>query len=157
MRVRALLLATAVGTTVWLTGCGSGEPATPVASQGSTPSAEEAANQAALESAGVDLEDVDWSDKTSSPDVEVDAVDNNFKAQYTEVKAGAKITFRNDGRNEHNVVPVLKGGTPDISTADFQPGTETTITFDKPGDYAYYCSLHGTKTKGMTGAIRVVK
>ena len=30
-------------------------------------------------------------------------------------------------------------------------------TLTEPGDYAYYCSLHGTATKGMTGAIRVLE
>ncbi len=28
--------------------------------------------------------------------------------------------------------------------------------FDEPGEYAYYCTLHGTETAGMVGTIRVV-
>jgi plastocyanin len=28
---------------------------------------------------------------------------------------------------------------------------------DEPGDYAYYCSLHGTPTAGMIGGLRVVE
>ena len=44
-----------------------------------------------------------------------------------------------------------------IEASQFQPGTEQTVTFAKAGDYAYYCSLPGDKTKGMIGAIRVLQ
>ena len=27
---------------------------------------------------------------------------------------------------------------------------------DEPGEYAYYCSIHGTKTAGMTGTVTVL-
>jgi plastocyanin len=43
-----------------------------------------------------------------------------------------------------------------IEIADLQPGDASSITFDEPGEYPYYCSLHGTTTKGMVGAIRVL-
>ena len=65
------------------------------------------------------------------------------------------MTFRNDGRNDHNVIPIDPTSFAAIEADQFEPGTEKAITFPKPGDYPYYCSLHGTKTKGMIGAIRV--
>ena len=52
---------------------------------------------------------------------------------------------------------------PGATMFDFQPGSEVKATFGKlstfnaPGYYRYYCSLHGSPTKGMVGAIRVVK
>ena len=30
------------------------------------------------------------------------------------------------------------------------------MVFDEPGEYPYYCTLHGTETAGMVGTIRVV-
>jgi plastocyanin len=104
---------------------------------------------------GPDLSSVTFEDQTGAATVEVDAVDNTFKAEYIEVSAGTKVTFRNDGRNDHNVIPTETGGFGAIQADAFEPGTEQTVTFATPGDYPYYCSLHGTKTKGMIGAIRV--
>lgn len=106
--------------------------------------------------AGVDLSTASFEDQTSTDEPEVDALDNVFKAKFVEVRAGAEVTFRNDGRTVHNVLPVDEDGFAAVEVADFEPGAEATITFDEPGDYAYYCSLHGTTTKGMVGAVRAV-
>jgi plastocyanin len=108
-------------------------------------------------SSGVDLSSTKFTDMTTQDAVVVDAVDNSFRPRYIEVKAGTTVTFRNDGRNPHNVLAVEKGAFEDVETADFKPKAEAKITFDEPGDVPYYCSLHGTKTKGMTGAVRVVE
>jgi plastocyanin len=104
---------------------------------------------------GPDLSGVAFEDQSGETAVQVDAVDNAFKPEYVQVSAGTTVTFRNDGHNEHNVIPTITGGFEAIEADRFEPGTEQTITFAKPGDYPYYCSLHGTKTKGMIGAIRV--
>jgi plastocyanin len=104
---------------------------------------------------GPDLSSVTFEDRTAATSVQVDAVDNAFKPEYVTVKAGTTVTFRNDGRNEHNVIPTISGGFAAIQADQFKPGTEQPVTFATPGDYPYYCSLHGTKTKGMIGAIRV--
>jgi len=150
MRIRGLVLA--ISLTIVVTACGgSGEKASSISDQSTETSAP------ALAAAGVDLSKVDFYDSTADDPAEVDAVDNTFDHQYTEIKAGTTVSFRNDGHNEHDIVPVLKDSFDGVKTEDFEPGTETKITFDKPGDYPYYCSLHGTATKGMNGAIRVVK
>jgi plastocyanin len=75
---------------------------------------------------------------------------------YIEVRAGTKVTFTNRGRNQHDVQPVDAGSFAPIPATDFQPSDGDSITFELPGDYSYYCSLHGTPTKGMIGAIRVL-
>jgi plastocyanin len=108
-------------------------------------------------SGGVDLSSTRFTDMTTQDEVVVDAVDNSFKPRYIEVRAGTTVTFRNDGRNPHNVLAVEKGAFEDVRTEDFKPKDEAKVTFDEPGDVPYYCSLHGTKTKGMTGAVRVVE
>ena len=108
--------------------------------------------------AGDDVPDLsveEFEDLTAETAVDVQARDNNFVPAYIEVKAGTTVTFTNRGRNQHNVLPTTEGAFPSIEVDDLEPGTSQDITFDEPGDYPYYCSLHGTKTKGMVGAIRV--
>jgi plastocyanin len=104
-----------------------------------------------------DLTDAEWTDLTAEADVKVQARDNVFVKPYIEVKAGTTVTFTNRGRNQHNVIAVPEGTFETIDAEDLEPGTSQEITFTAPGDYPYYCSLHGTTTKGMVGAIRVVE
>lgn len=104
----------------------------------------------------VDLSEVEWVDRTGESEVEIQSRDNTFLPGYVIVKVGTPITFRNVGRTEHNALPVDEISFEGIEAAEFEPQAEHTITFDEPGDYPYYCSLHGTTTRGMVGAIRVV-
>lgn len=105
----------------------------------------------------VDLSNVEWVDRTSESEVVIQSRDNTFLPGHVIVKVGTPITFRNVGRTEHNALPVDEISFIGIEAKDFNPKDEHTISFDKPGDYPYYCSLHGSPTKGMIGAIRVVK
>lgn len=127
--------ATAVALVLLAAGCGGDAPAT--------------------SSTSVDLSDKNFSLKTSRRDVEVGALDNQFTPPYIEIKRGTTVTFENDGRNPHNVVPANDGAFTPIETDAFPPGSSAAVTFDVAGDYPYYCTLHGTPGKGMTGAIRV--
>lgn len=88
--------------------------------------------------------------------VQVEAQDNLFLPQFIQVKKGAKVTFTNTGRNQHNVLASEEGTFTDIQVDEFDPGKSATRTFDKDGEFGFYCSLHGTKNKGMYGAIKVV-
>lgn len=96
-------------------------------------------------------------DETGSATVAVKAIDNNFKPKYIEVSKGTTVDFTNDGRNVHNVLPVEDGAFTPIQADAFDAGDEGTVTFDEVGDFPYYCSLHGTATKGMIGGVRVVE
>jgi plastocyanin len=141
---RRLLALTAV-VLLPLAACGDGEPAEPATGAGGT-----------TVPTGVDLSDKDFEDLSADAEVTVQARDNSFVAPYIEVKAGTKITFSNRGRNQHDVFPVVEGAFPEIPIDAFDPGASKTLTFDEAGEYPYYCTLHGSKTKGMVGAIRVV-
>ena len=112
---------------------------------------------AAGDSDDVDLDEQELVDLTGADEVTIDAIDNTFRPQYAEVSPGATVTFDNRGRNAHNVLAVETGAFEDVETTEFQPYDTAEITFDEPGDYLYYCSLHGTTTKGMVGGIRVVE
>ena len=97
-----------------------------------------------------------FDDETGNAHVVVKAVDNNFQAQFITVEKGTTVTFQNDGRNRHDVVPDKDGAFPEIPTDQFDPGYTGQVTFNKPGVYGYYCSLHGTPAKGMYGVVKVV-
>ena len=106
--------------------------------------------------AGLDaVPDSDYEDLTGEAQVTIDARDNTFEPQYVTVSPGTKVEFDNVGRNPHNAIPVVKGAFDDVPTDELQPGDAVVRVFDEPGEYPYYCSLHGTKNKGMTGRIRV--
>lgn len=106
--------------------------------------------------AKVDVPDSSFTSETGKAEVAVKVVDNSFEAQYVTVSAGTKITWTNAGRNIHNIVPSNEDAFAKVTTADFGPGKSYQVTFDAPGDYPYYCSVHGTKKSGQTGVIRVV-
>jgi plastocyanin len=105
---------------------------------------------------GVDLSGKAFVDETAASQVEVEALDNTFTPAYIEIRPGTSVTFDNGGRNPHNVLPVDEGAFAPIDTEAFDPRERASITFDEVGDYPYYCSLHGTTTKGKVGAVRVV-
>ncbi len=96
-----------------------------------------------------------WQPESGS-DVVVDARDNIFVPQFIEVKKGTTVTWENTGRNRHNVLADDEGDFDDIPVEELEPGTSASRTFEESGEFGYYCSLHGTMTKGMFGAIKVV-
>lgn len=145
MRIRALLLSLLL--LAGLTSCGSDEPAASGGSADTTAPADDAP----------DLSEKEFEDLTAETEVVVDTRDNSFREAYITVQAGTPITWKNRGRTEHNVLPVEPGAFASIEAEDLEPGEEGTVTFAKAGDYAYYCSLHGTTTAGMVGAVRVLE
>lgn len=95
-------------------------------------------------------------DQTGKPIVEIKAVDNSFEPRYVEVTAGTRVLWRNEGRNNHDVLPSVDGAFPAATAAQMPSGATHEVTFNTAGDFPYYCSLHGTPKNGMNGAIRVV-
>ena len=148
MRVRGI---TAIVTTVLIVGLLGGCGSDPDIRRDGTATADPS------KPAGVDLSKVAFVDLSKDQTPEVDALDNVFKAKFVTVKAGSTITFRNNGRNIHDIIPSVDLAFKPVEAGAFDAGTAAKITFDKPGDYPYYCSLHGTTTKGMIGAVRVLK
>ena len=89
-------------------------------------------------------------------DVDITVVDNAFDPRYIKISAGTTLTFNNTGRNAHNIVPVEVDAFKGVDLDAFGPGEVATITFEESGDFAYYCSIHGTPKNGQNGTIRVV-
>jgi plastocyanin len=110
------------------------------------------------EEASVSTSDVpasEFVDRTGQAEVVVRARDNVFQPKYVTVSPGTRVVFDNVGRNPHNAIPVEEGAFEEVPTDELQPGDRATVRFDEPGSYPYYCSLHGTTTRGMVGEIRV--
>lgn len=105
----------------------------------------------------LEVDDSEFVDHTGEATLKVDAADNTFEPPFVEISPGTEVTWENVGRNEHNVTPVEDGSFEGVDTEQFAPGGSYAYTFEEPGDYAYYCTIHGTPTRGQRGVIRLVE
>lgn len=91
--------------------------------------------------------------------IPVVALDNSFRPQVVEISVGDGVSWENRGLNAHDVLHV-EGVQPDgsswgVTVTDFQPDDVFTYRFTEPGEYAYYCSIHGNEKVGMVGTVIV--
>jgi plastocyanin len=87
--------------------------------------------------------------------VDVTVLDNSFNPEVLVITPGTTVRWTNKGKLDHNSIVAtgdLKFG---VEAKDFGPGKSHSFTFDKVGEYSYYCALHGTAERGMTGKIIV--
>lgn len=88
--------------------------------------------------------------------VEVTALDNTFNHQNIRIAAGTTVVWENKGRQNHDVIPAdADADSWGVGEEEFTPGDVYEYTFEEPGTYRYYCSLHGDPDAGMIGAIVV--
>jgi plastocyanin len=87
--------------------------------------------------------------------VPVVALDNTFRPQAIEIHVGDAVEWENRGINEHNVLSIEGDGW-GVQVDDFQPGDVYRQVFSEPGEYAYFCSIHGNETVGMVGTVTVL-
>ena len=78
--------------------------------------------------------------------------DNSFSPAALNVAAGTTVRWVNDGRNTHNVTPHSGYA---YRSGNLKPGKSYVHTFEDPGSFAYYCTLHGTPTKGQHAELAV--
>jgi plastocyanin len=86
--------------------------------------------------------------------ITVEMYDNAFEPANLTVGLGTEVVFDNIGRVAHNAIDVDGGwATPDL----VDPQEQASITFDEPGTYTYYCSLHAPSdaSGGMVGTVTV--
>ena len=110
--------------------------------------------------AGIDAADVEVTDTATATveaggSVDVKALDNTFIEEEVDVSVGTEVVWKNGGRNDHDIVPVADGESWGVGIDAFHPGDSYSYTFSEPGEYAYYCTIHGTADVGMTGTIIV--
>ena len=90
--------------------------------------------------------------------VQVLALDNTFRPDRIEAHVGDEVLWENRGLNEHDVLYVQDSSSPfGVEAARFQPGDVYTHMFTEPGEFHYYCSIHGTETVGMVGTVVVTE
>lgn len=87
-----------------------------------------------------------------SPIVTVHVRDNVFAPSSLSVAKGTTVRWVNDGANRHNVTPAVGSA---FGSGDLRPGTSYVHTFREGGSFAYYCTLHGTPTKGQHADLEV--
>jgi plastocyanin len=97
----------------------------------------------------------DATDLRGTASVQVTVADNVYTPRVVRVDPGTTITWTNEGFNDHNVLASEKGQFPDVPTSALEPGMSASRTFDEPGLYPYYCSIHGTPTRGQRGLLVV--
>lgn len=85
---------------------------------------------------------------------DVTALDNTFDDEAIRVRAGTTVRWTNRGRQDHDIAPAEGDGW-GAEVADFAPGAVYEHTFDRPGTYNYYCTIHGTAARGMVGVVVV--
>lgn len=94
-------------------------------------------------------------DLRGQAEVVVAIEDNRFVPSVVVVSPGTTVVWRNDGRNEHDILPAEEGlfdpVTPVLTTAE-----QAARDFPIRGTYPYFCSIHGTPTRGQRGQILVI-
>jgi plastocyanin len=85
---------------------------------------------------------------------DVTALDNTFNDEAIRVHAGTTVRWTNRGRQDHDIAPA-EGHDWGADVGDFAPGAIYEHTFDNPGTYNYYCTIHGTASRGMVGVVVV--
>jgi plastocyanin len=79
--------------------------------------------------------------------------DDVFSPDIIEVAAGGEVEWRIEGDNVHNIFASDLSWQSDPA---MERGDTYTRTFDEPGVYSYFCTLHGTpEGEGMAGYVVV--
>lgn len=82
--------------------------------------------------------------------VEVPIRDNVYEVRWFRVDPCTEVVFVNEGANPHNVVPAVDGAFAIIDQAALMEAPQSLVV-GTPGDYPFYCSIHGTPTRGQNG------
>jgi plastocyanin len=93
--------------------------------------------------------------KPTGPTVAVTITDTTFTPAEITVVVGGAVQWTSASRTErHNIIPSIAGSFKKHET-QIKPGESVSITFTKPGDFAYYCAIHGSPTAGQRGIVHV--
>jgi plastocyanin len=139
-----------------LQGCSDAEPQ-PSARESSTP------NSAVSPSAEEPTEEAtEATTQPSSKKVKAEVIDTEFKPVSIEVKVGSSVDWVQIGDQPHSVSAVDGSfdSSPDCGPLDSDmclgEGDTFSYTFEKPGEFDYYCRVHGLPDgTGMFGTVVV--
>jgi plastocyanin len=87
-------------------------------------------------------------------EVTVDMVDFTYEPVEVTVPAGTTIVWVNTGDFDHSATADDRSW----DTGEYGTGQRAGITFDTPGAYQYFCTLHGSPGgNGMSGTVTVTE
>jgi plastocyanin len=97
-------------------------------------------------------------DTIEGQDVVVNMYDNRY--EYTEVRipVGGSVNWVGAGRSPHNAVAADESWSTETVFGSLEQleGDEARLTYDTPGTYLFYCTLHGNaEGAGMAGTLIV--
>ena len=93
----------------------------------------------------------------SDADLVVEMYDNRFDQPVYQIGVGDSVEFVSVGRAPHNAIAFDGSWTTETSFGDLamNQGDTTTLTFDQPGTYEFFCSFHTVNGDGMTATLIV--
>lgn len=86
--------------------------------------------------------------------VEIEIRDNVYDERFFRVDPDTRIVFVNRGANTHDVTAAAEGAFPKITKEALAEGPQA-LVLSAEGDYPFYCTIHGTQTRGQTGYVVV--
>lgn len=102
------------------------------------------------------------SDDAPEATVTIDMLDNVFEPEVVRIEPGESVRFANVGLVPHNAIGIDRDWSTGLTAggeadALMDPGEEAIVSFDVPGVYDYFCSLHAAAdgSSGMVGTILV--
>ena len=110
--------------TLLVAACGSGQPAEPPAATPEPP---------------------------AQGEVEVAMQGSQFRPAEVTIEAGTTVVWTNQDALPHTVTAGSRGNPSGLFDEDVGAGGEFSFTFEEPGTYEYYCSIH----PGMDGTVVV--
>ncbi|HSL25810.1 MAG TPA: right-handed parallel beta-helix repeat-containing protein [Acidimicrobiia bacterium] len=85
-------------------------------------------------------------------------LDNTFDPVAMRVPVGGSVTFVGAGRNPHNAVAADGSWSTEteFGSLEQREGDSSTVKFDHPGEYLFFCTFHGTADgRGMAARLLV--
>ena len=96
--------------------------------------------------------------RISGEHVTVLMFDDRFQYDEIHIPVGGSVDWVGAGRNPHNAVAADGSwSTESVFGSLLQlEGDAATLTYDRPGEYVFFCTLHGNAAgKGMAGVLVV--
>ena len=90
-------------------------------------------------------------------DQSVDVQDNAFVPPTVTIAPGDSVTWTQSGSNPHSVTAEDDSfdSHPNCPPVCMDSGDEFSHMFDEPGEYGYFCKIHGAPGEGMSGTVIV--
>lgn len=100
----------------------------------------------------------DSADVIEGHDVVVEMYDNRYQYNEIRIPVGGSVTWLGAGANPHNAVAADESWSTEsvFGSLEQLEGDAAVLTYDQPGEYVFFCTLHGNaQGAGMAGVLIV--